>query len=97
MLKKMDSVGNTKPVEPERNDWGYPTHDTQSIGQVVNSLTKDWEALSKEQENQQLNIDDLTGRIDELEDALHRANANLSELAGNCDALVKLMKQIATS
>jgi len=92
----LDSVGNKRPLEPERNDWGYPTHETKSIGEVINSFTKDWESLLKEQENQQLLIEDLTGRMDDLEHALNQSNENLAELARNCDALVKLMKQVAT-
>ena len=49
----------------------------------------DWGYPSQVDEN-------LTGRINQLEHNLERTNEQLLELAQNCDALVKLMKQLAT-
>ena len=72
----LDSVGNKRPVEPERNDWGYPT-------QVDRMLYVE-------------TIENLSGRLNQLEHNLERTNEQLLELAENCDALVKLMKQVAT-
>lgn len=41
-------------------------------------------------------IQDLSARVDQLEHNLERTNEQLLELAQNCDALVKLVKQVAT-
>ena len=108
----LDSVGNKKPVEPERNDWGYPTHETRSIGQIVNEMTQNSEALEDKYDELVEKVDDLDTKLDEADVAdrvdalenrlddidykLDETSEQIREMAANASAIVELMKQLAT-
>jgi len=64
----MDSVGNMKPAEPERNDWGYPnTYQTKSIGEIVNELTLNGESLEDKLDELTEQVNDLDAKLDEAD------------------------------
>ena len=109
----MDSVGNKKPVEPERNDWGYPNaYQTKSIGEIVNDMTQNSEALEDKYDELVEIVDDLDTKLDEADVAdrvdalenrlddidykLDETSEQIREMAANASAIVELMKQLAT-
>jgi len=109
----LDSVGNKRPVEPERNDWGYPnTHQTKSIGEILNELTLNDESLEDKLDElaEQVNdletkldeadiaerVEALENRLDDIDYKLDETSQQIREMAANASAIVELMKQLAT-
>ena len=96
----MDSVGNKKPVEPERNDWGYPNaYQTKSIGEIVNELTLNGESLEDK-------LDELTEQVNDLETKLDEADVaekvealenRLDDIDYKLDETSEQIKEMATN
>ena len=101
MIKRMDSVGNAVTIE------------TRSVGEIINELTLNGESLDDKVTELSDKIDDLETKLDEADVAekvealesrlddidykLDETSEQIKEMAQNAEALVNILKQIATS
>ena len=101
MIKRMDSVGNAVTIE------------TRSVGEIINELTLNGETLEDkvDQLADQVNdletkldgadladkIESLENRMDDIDYKLDETSEQIKEMAQNAEALVNILKQIATS
>ena len=103
MIKKMDSVGNPYAV----------TIETRSVGEIINELTLNGESLEDKLDQLSDKVDDfetkldeadvvdkveaLENRLDDIDYKLDETSEQIKEMAQNAEALVNIIKQIATS
>mgnify|MGYP003114052814 CR=1 FL=1 len=103
MIKKMDSVGNPYAV----------TIETRSVGEIINELTLNGETLDDRlaELTDQVNdletkldeadiadkVESLENRMDDIDYKLDETSEQIKEMAQNAEALVNIIKQIATS
>ena len=101
MIKRMDSVGNAVTIE------------TRSVGEIINELTLNGETLDDKVSELSDKIDDLEtkldaaeladkvesleNRLDDIDYKLDETSQQIKEMASNAEALVGILKQIATS
>lgn len=101
MIKRMDSVGNAVTIE------------TRSVGEIINELTLNGETLEDRLTEISDKVDDLETKLDEADVAekvealenrlddidykLDETSEQIKEMAQNAEALVNILKQIATS
>jgi|TARA_R100000426_G_scaffold20551_1_gene17707 chaperonin cofactor prefoldin len=101
MIKRMDSVGNSVIIEE------------RSVGEIINELTLNGETLDDKvaQLVDQVNdletkldsadladkIESLENRMDDIDYKLDETSEQIKEMAQNAEALVNILKQIATS
>ena len=101
MIKRMDSVGNAVIIEE------------RSVGEIINELTLNGETLDDKvaQLVDQVNdletkldsadlankIESLENRMDDIDYKLDETSQQIKEMAQNAEALVGILKQIATS
>ena len=101
MIKRMDSVGNAVIIEE------------RSVGEIINELTLNGETLEDRlaELTDQVNdletklddsdlankIESLENRMDDIDYKLDETSQQIKEMAQNAEALVGILKQIATS
>jgi len=101
MIKRMDSVGNAVIIEE------------RSVGEIINELTLNGETLEDKHAQlvDQVNdletkldgaeladkIESLESRMDDIDYKLDETAGQIAEMAKNAEALVNIIKQVATS
>jgi len=101
MIKRMDSVGNAVIIEEK------------SVGEIINELTLNGETLEDKHAQlvDQVNdletkldgaelankVESLENRLDDIDNKIDELAGQIAEMAKNAEALVNIIKQIATS